>query len=78
MVLIIALFGFVIAIALFCLAMIGVVLMVVLRILMAFLWIIIKVLEHREARKVEPEILVVLEDRPMRDVTPTVRKLRAP
>jgi hypothetical protein len=80
MVLIIALFGFVIGIGLLFLAMLGAILTVALRILTAILWVAVKVLERREARKAEPEILIVLEDepRPMRDVTPTVRRLRAP
>jgi hypothetical protein len=64
-----AAFLFVIALGLFVLAIVGVILMVVLRILTAILWIVIKILEHR---KVEPEILIVVEEEHpmMRDVTP--------
>jgi hypothetical protein len=84
--LILALFLFGTAIALFGLAVIGTVLMVVLRFLTAFLWVAVKIVEHRQsqvlqnATPAEPEILIVVEEaeRPMRDITPTVSKIRAP
>ena len=83
MLLIPAVFLFGIAIGLFFLAIIGVVLMLVLRILMGILWIAIKILEHRERRKAEPEILTIIEEEerptPMKDVTPrqSTRQLKA-
>lgn len=53
MLLIPAIFLFGISLALFCLVIIGVVLMVVLRILAGVLWVVIKLIERR---KTEPEI----------------------
>jgi hypothetical protein len=40
----------------------------------------VKILEHREARKAEPEILIIIEEEHpmMRDVTPTLPKIGAP
>jgi hypothetical protein len=70
MLLIPVMFLFVVALALLCLAIAGVVLSVVLRVLTAVLWIIIKVLEHRSATPPVIEIIIGDQDRPMRDVTP--------
>jgi hypothetical protein len=75
-----AMFLFV-ALALLCLATLavaGAVLSVVLRILTAVLWIIVEVLEHRSAVSPAIEIITEDQDRPMRDITPTVSKIRAP
>ena len=69
--LLLALFGFAIALGLFGLAIMGAILTVALGILTAILWIAIKIIEHRNA---EPEILIVIE-RPMRAITPTVPKI---
>ena len=69
MVFMLALFGFAIALGLFCLAMIGAVLTLALRVLGAVLWIIVKVVEHRSATSPVIEIIIEDQDRPMRDVT---------
>jgi hypothetical protein len=76
--LILALFGFGISMGLLCLGIMGAILTLVLRILTAILWIAVRILEHRKA---EPEILIIVEEErpiPMRDITPTVPKIRAP
>jgi hypothetical protein len=80
MVLIIALFGFAIAIGLLCLAITGAILTVALGILTAILWVAVKILEHRKAAA--PEILIIVEaehSMMMRDVTPckSTRQLKA-
>ena len=73
MMLILALFLFDISIGLLCLGIMGAILTLALRILTAILWIAIKIIEHRNT---EPEILIRIEDeRPMRDITPTVPKI---
>jgi hypothetical protein len=76
--LMLALFLFVVALALLCVAIAGAVLSVVLRVLTAILWVIVKILERRS----EPDILIVVEQeecpRPMRDITPRRKAINAP
>jgi uncharacterized membrane protein len=73
--LILALFGFVIAIALLCLAIAGAVLTVALQVIAGVLWVAIKIVEHRSAAA---PTMVIEDERTMRDVTrKAMRRLKA-
>jgi hypothetical protein len=77
MMLILALFLFGISIGLLCLGIMGAILMLVLHVLTAILWIVVRLLEHRTAASSVIEISIEDDEYPvMRDVTPTVPKIR--